>query len=207
MKKEMVAMILAGGQGTRLKMLTKNAAKPAIPFKCKYKIIDLPLSNCSNSGIDTVEVLTQYQPLTLTSHIEIGIPWDLDRRLNGLFVFNFGIASNSLNDAEILWSNMEYLYRSKEKNIILSPSYMLGNIDYIAAVKYHENKKQDITVIYKNINTESKNFLNCDVLNIDENNNVLSVGKNTVAYNNLNISMEIFIIKKELLILLIIKLI
>ena len=80
---------------------------------------------------------------------------------------------------------------------------MVGNIDYMAAVKYHEEKEKDITVIYKNINSGSKNFLNCDVLNIDENNNVLSVGKNLGAYNSLNISMEMFIMKKELLISLI----
>ena len=113
------------------------------------------------------------------------------------------LQSTSLNDAEMLWNNMEYIYRSKEKNVILSPSYMIGNIDYIAAVKYHEEKNQDITVIYKNIKTDTKNFLNCDVLNIDENNNVLSVGKNMGAYDNLNISMEMFIMKKELLISLI----
>jgi len=98
---------------------------------------------------------------------------------------------------------MEYLYRSKGKNVILSPSYMIGNIDYIEAVKYHEEKNQDITVIYKNINTGNKDFLNCDVLNIAENNNVLSVGENIGAYNSLNISMEMFIMKKDLLISLI----
>ncbi|MFT5875076.1 MAG: glucose-1-phosphate adenylyltransferase [Clostridium sp.] len=83
-KKEIIAMILAGGQGSRLKMLTKNTAKPAIPFGGKYKIIDFTLSNCSNSGIDTVGVLTQYQPLALNSHIGIGIPWDLDRNTGGV---------------------------------------------------------------------------------------------------------------------------
>src|SRR5659263_429251 len=85
-KKEMIAMILAGGQGSRLKMLTKNTAKPAIPFGGKYKIIDFTLSNCSNSGIDTVGVLTQYQPLSLNSHIGIGIPWDLDRNSGGVML-------------------------------------------------------------------------------------------------------------------------
>lgn len=84
--------------------------------------------------------------------------------------------------------------------MILSPSYMIGNIDYIDAVKYHEEMHQDITVIYKNINTGAKDFLNCDVLNIDGNNNVLSVGRNIGTYDSLNISMEIFIMKKHLLI-------
>ena len=83
-KKEIVAMILAGGQGSRLGVLTKDLAKPAVPFGGKYKIIDFPLSNCSNSGIYTVGVLTQYKPLELNSHIGIGDTWDLDRRNGGV---------------------------------------------------------------------------------------------------------------------------
>ena len=78
-KKEMIAMLLAGGQGSRLGVLTEKVAKPAVAFGGKYRIIDFPLSNCINSGIDTVGVLTQYQPLRLNTHIGIGIPWDLDR--------------------------------------------------------------------------------------------------------------------------------
>ena len=85
-KKEMIAMLLAGGQGSRLGVLTADVAKPAVAFGGKYRIIDFPLSNCINSGIDTVGVLTQYQPLRLNSHIGIGIPWDLDRNNGGVSV-------------------------------------------------------------------------------------------------------------------------
>ena len=85
-KKEWVAMLLAGGQGSRLGVLTTHMAKPAVPFGGKYRIIDFPLSNCINSGIDTVGVLTQYQPLKLNSHIGIGTPWDLDRYIGGVSV-------------------------------------------------------------------------------------------------------------------------
>ena len=85
-KKEMIAMLLAGGQGSRLGVLTSNMAKPAVAFGGKYRIIDFPLSNCINSGIDTVGVLTQYQPLRLNTHIGIGIPWDLDRNRGGVTV-------------------------------------------------------------------------------------------------------------------------
>ena len=80
-KKEMIAMLLAGGQGSRLGVLTEKVAKPAVAFGGKYRIIDFPLSNCINSGVDTVGVLTQYQPLRLNAHIGIGIPWDLDRNV------------------------------------------------------------------------------------------------------------------------------
>ena len=85
-KKEIVAMILAGGQGSRLGVLTKSVAKPAVPFGGKYRIIDFPLSNCSNSGIYSVGVLTQYKPLELNAHIGIGSPWDLDRRDGGVSI-------------------------------------------------------------------------------------------------------------------------
>ena len=85
-KKEMIAMLLAGGQGSRLGVLTKKVAKPAVSFGGKYRIIDFPLSNCINSGIDTVGVLTQYQPLRLNTHIGIGIPWDLDRNVGGVTI-------------------------------------------------------------------------------------------------------------------------
>lgn len=86
MKKEMIAMLLAGGQGSRLGVLTAKVAKPAVAFGGKYRIIDFPLSNCINSGIDTVGVLTQYQPLRLNTHIGIGIPWDLDRNVGGVSI-------------------------------------------------------------------------------------------------------------------------
>jgi len=187
---------------TNIISLTKNRPLASIPIAARYRIIDFALSNMVNSGLKNIGIFTQSKSRSLVDHLGSGKPWDLDRRLNGLFVFNFGIGSNSLNDAEMLWNNMEYLYRSKEKNVILSPSYMIGNIDYIKAVKYHEEKNQDITVIYKNVKSDIKHFLNCDVLNID-NNSVLSVGKNIGACYNLNISMEMFIMKKDLLIALI----
>ena len=85
-KKEMIAMLLAGGQGSRLGVLTAKVAKPAVAFGGKYRIIDFPLSNCINSGVDTVGVLTQYQPLRLNTHIGIGIPWDLDRNIGGVTI-------------------------------------------------------------------------------------------------------------------------
>ena len=85
-KKEMIAMLLAGGQGSRLGVLTAKVAKPAVSFGGKYRIIDFPLSNCINSGVDTVGVLTQYQPLRLNTHIGIGIPWDLDKNVGGVSI-------------------------------------------------------------------------------------------------------------------------
>ena len=103
-KKEMIAMLLAGGQGSRLGVLTSNLAKPAVAFGGKYKIIDFPLSNCINSGVDTVGVLTQYRPLRLNQHIGIGIPWDLDRNIGGVTVLPpYEITANGIQVLQMLF--------------------------------------------------------------------------------------------------------
>ena len=112
-KKEMIAMLLAGGQGSRLGVLTEKVAKPAVAFGGKYRIIDFPLSNCINSGIDTVGVLTQYQPLRLNTHIGIGIPWDLDRNNGGVTVLppyeNSGNSEWYSGTANAIYQNLEYM--------------------------------------------------------------------------------------------------
>ena len=112
-KKEMIAMLLAGGQGSRLGVLTSNLAKPAVAFGGKYKIIDFPLSNCINSGVDTVGVLTQYRPLRLNQHIGIGIPWDLDRNIGGVTVLPPYEKSNNsewyTGTANAIYQNLEFI--------------------------------------------------------------------------------------------------
>ena len=112
-KKEMIAMLLAGGQGSRLGVLTSGVAKPAVAFGGKYRIIDFPLSNCINSGIDTVGVLTQYQPLRLNKHIGIGMPWDLDKNNGGVTVLPpYERSDNSewySGTANAIYQNMRYM--------------------------------------------------------------------------------------------------
>ena len=112
-KKEMIAMLLAGGQGSRLGILTTSHAKPAVAFGGKYKLIDFPMSNCINSGVDAVGVLTQYQPLSLNKHIGIGIPWDLDRKNGGVTILAPYIKGETgewySGSANAVYQNMDFI--------------------------------------------------------------------------------------------------
>lgn len=149
-KKEMIAMLLAGGQGSRLGVLTANIAKPAVAFGGKYRIIDFPLSNCINSGVDTVGVLTQYQPLRLNTHIGIGIPWDLDRNVGGVSVLPPYERSTSsewyTGTANAIYQNLEYMeYYNPEYVLILGGDHIY-KMDYEVMLQFHKENKADITL-------------------------------------------------------------
>ncbi len=149
-KKEMIAMLLAGGQGSRLGVLTSKLAKPAVAFGGKYKIIDFPLSNCINSGIDTVGVLTQYRPLRLNQHIGIGIPWDLDRNMGGVTVLPpYEKSTNSqwyTGTANAIFQNLEYIeYYNPEYVLILSGDHIY-KMDYEVMLDFHKSMDADITL-------------------------------------------------------------
>lgn len=149
-KKEMIAMLLAGGQGSRLGVLTSNLAKPAVAFGGKYKIIDFPLSNCINSGVDTVGVLTQYRPLRLNQHIGIGIPWDLDRNIGGVTVLPpYEKSDNSewyTGTANAIYQNLEFIdYYNPEYVLILSGDHIY-KMDYENMLEYHKSCDADITL-------------------------------------------------------------
>ncbi|MBP3326875.1 MAG: glucose-1-phosphate adenylyltransferase [Coprococcus sp.] len=149
-KKEMIAMLLAGGQGSRLGVLTSNLAKPAVAFGGKYKIIDFPLSNCINSGIDTVGVLTQYRPLRLNQHIGIGIPWDLDRNIGGVTVLPpYEKSDNSewyTGTANAIYQNLEFIdYYNPEYVLILSGDHIY-KMDYEHMLDYHKSCNADVTL-------------------------------------------------------------
>lgn len=149
-KKEMIAMLLAGGQGSRLGVLTAKVAKPAVSFGGKYRIIDFPLSNCINSGVDTVGVLTQYQPLRLNAHIGIGIPWDLDRNVGGVTILPPYEKSKGSDwytgTANAIYQNLEYMETYNPDYVLILSGDHIYKMDYEVMLDYHKANKADITI-------------------------------------------------------------
>ena len=150
MKKEMIAMLLAGGQGSRLGVLTAKVAKPAVSFGAKYRIIDFPLSNCVNSGIDTVGVLTQYQPLRLNTHIGIGMPWDLDRNNGGVTVLPpYEKSTNSewyTGTANAIYQNIDYIDTYHPDYVLILSGYHIYKMDYELMLDFHKENNADVTI-------------------------------------------------------------
>ena len=149
-KKEMIAMLLAGGQGSRLGVLTANLAKPAVSFGGKYRIIDFPLSNCINSGIDTVGVLTQYQPLRLNTHIGIGIPWDLDRNNGGVTILPpYEKSENSqwyTGTANAIYQNLKYMESYNPDYVLILSGDHIYKMDYGVMLDFHKENNADVTI-------------------------------------------------------------
>ncbi len=149
-KKEMIAMLLAGGQGSRLGVLTSRVAKPAVAFGGKYRIIDFPLSNCINSGVDTVGVLTQYRPLRLNAHIGIGIPWDLDRNIGGVTVLPpYEKSSNSewyTGTANAIYQNLEYMESFNPEYVLILSGDHIYKMDYEVMLDFHKANGAEVTI-------------------------------------------------------------
>ena len=149
-KKEMIAMLLAGGQGSRLGVRTADVAKPAVAFGVKYRIIDFPLSNCINSGIDTVGVLTQYQPLRLNTHIGIGIPWDLDRNNGGVTVLPpYERSDNSewyTGTANAIYQNLRYMEQYNPEYVLILSGDHIYKMDYEVMLDFHKENNADVTI-------------------------------------------------------------
>ncbi len=160
-KKEMIAMLLAGGQGSRLGVLTAKVAKPAVAFGGKYRIIDFPLSNCINSGIDTVGVLTQYQPLRLNTHIGIGIPWDLDRNIGGVTILPPYEKSNSsewyTGTANAIFQNLDYMDTFNPDYVLILSGDHIYKMDYEVMLDYHKENKADVTIAAMPVPMEEAN--------------------------------------------------
>ena len=154
-KKNCVAMLLAGGQGSRLGILTKNVAKPAVPYGGKYRIIDFPLSNCTNSGIDVVGVLTQYQPLELNAYIGSGAPWDLDLTNGGVFVlppYQKGKSGEWYRGtANAIYQNMAFIEQYSPEYVLILSGDHIYKMDYNAMLNFHVRHGADATIAVREV--------------------------------------------------------
>lgn len=193
----MIAMLLAGGQGSRLGVLTQKVAKPAVSFGGKYRIIDFPLSNCINSGIDTVGVLTQYQPLRLNSHIGIGIPWDLDRNIGGVTVLPpYEKSGNSewyTGTANAIYQNLEYIEQYNPEYVLILSGDHIYKMDYEVMLDYHKSNNADVTIAAMPVPIEEASRFGIVVT--DENNQIVDFQEKPEHPRSNLASMGIYIFK------------
>ena len=174
-RNEMMAMLLAGGQGSRLGILTMDKAKPAVAFGGKYRIIDFPMSNCVNSGVDTVGVLTQYQPLTLNAHIGIGAPWDLDRVNGGVSILAPHMREGEIGSwysgtANAIYQNIDYIDSCNPEYVLILSGDHIYKMDYSAMLKYHKENNADATIAVLEVPMEDASRFG--IMNADENDKI-----------------------------------
>ena len=173
-KKEVLAMLLAGGQGSRLYVLTQETAKPAIPFGGKYRIIDFPLSNCINSGIDTVGVLTQYRPLELHSYIGNGQPWDLNRMDGGVHILPPYVSGSTgewyKGTANAIYQNIEFIEKYDPEYVVILSGDHIYKMDYNKMVQFHKEKQADATIATLSVPMEEASRFG--IVNADENDKI-----------------------------------
>ncbi len=200
-KKEMIAMLLAGGQGSRLGVLTQKVAKPAVSFGGKYRIIDFPLSNCINSGVDTVGVLTQYQPLRLNTHIGIGIPWDLDRNVGGVTILPPYERSKGSDwytgTANAIYQNLEYMETYNPDYVLILSGDHIYKMDYEVMLEYHKANNADITIAAMPVPIEEASRFG--ILITDENNRITEFEEKPVSPRSNLASMGIYIFSWKVL--------
>lgn len=194
-KKRIVAMLLAGGQGSRLSVLTNRMAKPAVPFGGKYRIIDFPLSNCTNSNIDTVGVLTQYEPLELNAYIGTGQAWDLDRNDGGVFVLPPYVSGTRgkwySGTADAIYQNRSFIERYDPDHVLILSGDHIYKMDYAKMLKFHTEKEADGTIAVLSVPIEEASRFG--IMNTDEDGNILEFEEKPKHPKNNKASMGIYI--------------
>jgi glucose-1-phosphate adenylyltransferase len=199
---DIMGIISLSEDETAMRDIAKNRPIGAIPIAGRYRVIDFILSNMVNIGIHNVSIFTQGKSRSIVEHLGHGKEWDLDRKKDGLFIFNpyFNPVDSTFHKGDIknFKDQLEYIKCSKQKYVILSRSYMICNVDLLEAFKYHKESHSDITILYKKVQNEKDKFLNCDALNINDEGKVISIGRNIGKESNLNVSMEMYILKKDL---------
>ena len=194
-QKEMITMLLAGGQGTRLYVLTKEVAKPAVPFGGKYRIIDFPLSNCVNSGIDTVGVLTQYRPLELNSYIGNGQPWDLDRMNGGVYILPPYVKDKEgqwyKGTANAIYQNINFIERYSPEHVLILSGDHIYKMDYSKMLAYHKEKGADATIAVLDVPIEEASRFG--IMNTNEDNSIYEFEEKPKHPKSTKASMGIYI--------------
>jgi len=201
-KKECVAMLLAGGQGSRLYTLTETMAKPAVQFGGKYRIIDFPLSNCVNSGIDTVGVLTQYQPLVLNEYIGNGEPWDLDKSSGGVHVLPPYQGKKGSDwykgTANAIYQNINFIKRYSPKVVLILSGDHIYKMNYSKMIREHLKNEADCTIaVLKVPMDQAKRF---GILNTDDKNRIVDFEEKPAHPKSNNASMGIYVFSTDVLI-------
>ena len=195
-------MLLAGGQGSRLGVLTQKVAKPAVSFGGKYRIIDFPLSNCINSGVDTVGVLTQYQPLRLNSHIGIGIPWDLDRNVGGVTILPPYERSKGSDwytgTANAIYQNLEYMESYNPDYVLILSGDHIYKMDYEVMLEYHKANNADVTIACMPVPIEEASRFG--IVITDENNRITEFEEKPMVATSNTVSCGIYVIRRRQLI-------
>ena len=200
-KKHCVAMLLAGGQGSRLKVLTENTAKPAVPFGGKYRIIDFPLSNCVNSGINTVGILTQYQPLELNEYIGNGQPWGLNRSHGGVQVLPPYAKSKKSEwykgTANAICQNIPFIDRYRPENVLILSGDHIYKMDYSAMLRSHESSGADCTIAVRDVPlAEASRF---GIMNTNADGTIYEFEEKPAHPKSTNASMGIYIFRWDVL--------
>ena len=198
-KKTCVAMLLAGGQGSRLGILTQRVAKPAVPYGGKYRIIDFPLSNCTNSGIDTVGVLTQYQPLELNAYIGSGAPWDLDLTNGGVFVlppYQKGkVGEWYRGTANAIYQNMAFIEQYHPDYVLILSGDHIYKMDYNAMLQHHIRHGADATIAVREVPWEEAPRFG--IMNTDSEDNIVEFEEKPKKPKSNKASMGVYIFTWE----------
>ena len=199
--KDIVGIINLSESEEEIKELTHARTIASITVGGRYRIIDFVLSNMVNAEIENISIFPHGKCRSLVEHLGTGKEWDLNRNVGGLSILN---PTNSFNnfkgDIKNFKYNIDKISTCKENYVLLARSYMICNINYLEVLKHHKESKADITIVYKNIKKNLDRFINCDTLNLNEEGRVVGIGKNIGNYDFNNISMEMYIMKKELLI-------